>query len=193
MTSHRGCIFTGVVAWLVVSLAAAPLFAQDPPAPRPPPDTEKVEEVEETHERPRQTRRPEGASPVVVREPGISPARYVIGGLVGTFQGFGLGHAIVGEYATTGWMYTVGELMTAGMIFAGVKRGWIDKRRASEVDQAMIFGGMAAFSIVRLFEIADLWSRPRVAALERDADDTAFALTPSIGEESGGVLLHFAW
>lgn len=45
-----------------------------------------------------------------------SVSKYIAGGLLGVWPGFGVGHAIQGRYFDSGWIYTAGE---AGALLAG--------------------------------------------------------------------------
>lgn len=44
--------------------------------------------------------------------------KLTVGALVGTFLGFGSGHAIQGRYAESGWKWTAGEVATFGTMIA---------------------------------------------------------------------------
>jgi len=45
---------------------------------------------------------------------------YIVGGLIDTFViPFGVGQAIEGRYGDTGWIFTVSELASLGVIIAG--------------------------------------------------------------------------
>lgn len=94
----------------------------------------------------------------------ISTARYVIGGVIGTYPvGFGVGHAIQGRYSDKGWIFTAGELGSLVAIYAGLGScvgSMINRNDCSESSAGLVFAGVMGFVGFRVWEIIDLWATP---------------------------------
>lgn len=92
----------------------------------------------------------------------ISNAAYVIGGIVGTYPiGLGLGHAIQGRYSDKGWIFTVGELGSIAVAYAGIGdcfSDWSDRRDSCE--GGLITLGLVGFLGFRIWEAIDVWAAP---------------------------------
>lgn len=94
----------------------------------------------------------------------ISTARYITGGILGTYPiGFGLGHAIQGRWSEDGWFFTAGELGSVSLVVAGIL-GCVDQAfdgsNCSNLESAFIITGAVGFIGFRIWEIADVWSKP---------------------------------
>jgi hypothetical protein len=88
----------------------------------------------------------------------ISTARYVTAGVLGTFPGYGIGHAVAGEWSETGWIFTFGELTAAILIgVTDALSGLSDT--GPEGPPIALFVVYGAFRVV---EIVDIWTRPTV-------------------------------
>ena len=96
----------------------------------------------------------------------IGPGRYVLGGVVGSYIGLGLGHAIQGRYSSRGWIYTVGEVTSAGLIVVGIfPCGLGSDSSASSASSASCLTftiGMAGYIAFRAWEAVDLWVAPLI-------------------------------
>lgn len=102
----------------------------------------------------------------------ITPTRYGIGGAVGSLVGFGIGHAIVGEYHSFGWFFTLTELICMPgipLLAAGVMAiaAWDGKIGVAFDDLITVWSGFFITGLVltlglRIWEIIDLWRRPKV-------------------------------
>lgn len=91
----------------------------------------------------------------------ISSGRYILGGIVGTYPlGFGLGHAIQGRYTEKGWIFTVGELGSIGVLYMGVGRCVNSWDWDSKCDSSLIMAGLIGFVFFRIWEIVDVWATP---------------------------------
>lgn len=42
----------------------------------------------------------------------LTQARYITGGVIGSVVGFGIGHGIVGEYKSMGWVFTMSQALS---------------------------------------------------------------------------------
>ena len=93
---------------------------------------------------------------------GISSARYLTAGVVGTLFGYGLGHAIAHEWSNFGWICTAGEITpllvgaTTG-VFARLDNG-------DPSDDVLPAGLLVGFGVFRVIEMVDIWTRPKVRA-----------------------------
>ncbi len=96
----------------------------------------------------------------------ISTARYVVGGILGTYPvGFGIGHAVQGRWAEDGWVFTAGELGSLSLVVAGIL-GCVDQAfegsNCSDFESAFIVTGAIGFLGFRIWEIVDVWSKPPI-------------------------------
>lgn len=97
----------------------------------------------------------------------IGTGPYVAGGVLGTLLlPFGIGQAIQGRYADTGWIFTVGEVGSLVLVFAGASSTYYAyssttgySRSFSSINGLAIAGaiGFVGFHIA---EIIDLWTGP---------------------------------
>jgi hypothetical protein len=181
------------VAIVSVCLAiASAATAQDPPPPPPPPSDQDRSERSENDQRRDDARRNAAASHVVRKERGISKTRYRIGGIVGTYCGLGIGHAISGEYSSTGWIFTLGEIGSIFLLGYGLTESLGTNSTNPDAGEAKLMAGAVAFSVFRVVEVVDVWTRPTVASV-RQPSDTAFAVGP-VGDEGGlGALFQMRW
>lgn len=199
------CLVASSTAWADPP-APAPPADEQPPAPAEPPSentddtaparqTEHLQTVDQDTSDDADTQDHTARRAATYRAAGqkekISRFRYIAGGLIGTFYGFGIGHAIVGEYSSSGWFYTISEAAAAGVLGYGIARTY-GADYAPQGTAALLLGGSVAILLLRVAEIRDLWTRPEVARLERDTD-TAFAVGPSVTDNSVGALLQWRW
>lgn len=94
----------------------------------------------------------------------ISTARYVTGGILGTYPiGFGVGHAIQGRWSQDGWIFTAGELISVAAIVGGLL-GCVDNafddQKCSDVERTLVGAGVIGFFGFRIWEIVDVWAVP---------------------------------
>jgi hypothetical protein len=135
----------------------------------------------------------------------ISSGQHVGGGLVGTFVGFGIGHAVQGRYIDRGWIFTLGELASMGALVAGVSsclQDSISSRGSRSCDDTFIIGGLVGLLGFRIWEIVDVWGGPawhneRVRELRERApkgpswDRASFYGAPAAGGGRAGLVLRF--
>ena len=190
---HHSTRRFAVAAALFASLfSSTTAFAGPPPPPPPPEDEPTSPAADDTGDE--RTQRNAAAAAAAYRSRGISRVRYAAGGLIGTFYGLGIGHAISGEWTSTGWIFTFGELASFGGILVGFAQV-LENPDADAGEGALIFGSMGALTILRIVEIYDIWTRPEVAEASRveQPSDTAFAVGP-IGADGGfGALFQLRW
>lgn len=94
----------------------------------------------------------------------ISTARYVTGGILGTYPiGFGVGHAIQGRWTQGGWIFTAGELGSLAAVVGGIA-GCVDNTfrndHCSGLESTLIVTGIIGFVGFRIWEIVDVWAAP---------------------------------
>ncbi len=92
------------------------------------------------------------------RKQRLSADKCRTGGLVGTFFGFGVGHAVIGEYGNMGWVFTVGELAGIGLMTGGYYLGISGDESFPKAGLGMILGGCLVTLGFRIWEIVDIWS-----------------------------------
>ncbi len=91
---------------------------------------------------------------------GISSARYVTAGLLGTMVGYGLGHAIAHEWTNFGWICTVGEVTP---LLVGASTGVFARLdNADPSDNVLPAGLLVGYGVFRVIELVDIWTRPKV-------------------------------
>ena len=92
----------------------------------------------------------------------IGPGRYVLGGVVGSYLGLGIGHAIQGRYSfSRGWIFTVGEL-TLIVIMSSSAYPCIHGCSGSSGPGLVMNIGIASYISFRIWEAVDLWVAPLI-------------------------------
>lgn len=90
----------------------------------------------------------------VLKNGDLGAGRYVLGGIVGTYPGLGVGHAVQGRWGTKGWIFTAGET-TSLLVALG---GLISMDSLYDSDGLAIYGlGVLAYSGFHIWEIIDVW------------------------------------
>lgn len=127
---------------------------------------------------------------VTARAEPISTGRYIAGGVLGTTVGLGIGHAVAGEYGSRGWVFTTGELASLGLIIGGFAKGAdASTNGGTSFDggaAAMMIGGAIAHAVFRIWEVIDVWTRPKVRWGEAEE-----AVKPSTPKISAGIVPVF--
>lgn len=98
----------------------------------------------------------------------VSSGQYYAGGAVGTIIGYGIGHAIQGRYADMGWVFTLTEVGSVGIVAGGF--GWMlsnlptgvawKDAKATDLHKgglAMMLTGSLLLAGFRIWEIVDVW------------------------------------
>ena len=94
----------------------------------------------------------------------ISSGQAIGGGLVGTFVGFGIGHAILGKYTESGWKFTAGEAAGVAIGAAGINQ--FDKCELFKDDSKCGNGlstfllGLLIYSGFHIWEMVEVWTIP---------------------------------
>ena len=141
--------------------------------------------------------------PAHADEGGTPKGKYIAGGIVGTAVGFGIGHAIVGEYGSIGWVFTLTESASFLAILVGY--GLIVADAVDCVDSysstcsestpaaglALVYGGALAMSGFHVWEVIDIWTRPLpVVGANEPATEPAvrLAIVPTAMPRGGAGL-----
>lgn len=107
----------------------------------------------------------------ILNEGEISSGQHVGGALAAWSVGFGLGHAIQGRWGKKGWVFTVGESLSLGMVFYALQNV---KGECLDIDAPgnyycepdsprslnVALGAGLAFAGLRVWEIVDSLSGP---------------------------------
>lgn len=91
----------------------------------------------------------------VLKNGELGTERYVLGGIIGTYPGFGIGHAIQGRWGTKGWIFTAGETASLFVIVAGASS--MDFYDENSKGLATVSLGALAFAGFHIWEIIDVW------------------------------------
>ncbi len=83
------------------------------------------------------------------------------GGLLGTFFGFGLGHAVQGRWGDNGWIFTGGEIGAMAVMFSTMADCIDETLDGPQTchEEWLAFSAIA-FGVLRLWEIVNVWSGP---------------------------------
>lgn len=133
--------------------------------------------------------RAEETQPEAKDEIEISVPEYIVGGLLGTTVGFGLGHGVQNRYGQRGWLFTMLEGIAVGVFIVGAAncpgdddpdnggdgdddlfddfaftrnsaRGGILAGSSCPGALAMV-AGVGSFIGFHLWEILDVWAKPK--------------------------------
>lgn len=127
----------------------------------------------------------------------VTRTRYIWGGVVGTAIGFGIGHALVGEYGTWGWFFTTTQvasigipLLTAGIIALSTLSGTLEATGDALISAwgVSFFIGLSLYIGFRLWEIFDVWWRPTTRWEKTNIPTTTVAVTPMFTSKGGWGL-----
>jgi hypothetical protein len=87
----------------------------------------------------------------------LGTTRYVIGGIVGTYPGLGIGHAIQGRWMSKGWIFTAGELVSATVAMSGLTKCLVEAFGQQSCNSSTATVGILGLVIFRVWEIVDVW------------------------------------
>lgn len=139
----------------------------------------------------------------------ISTGEHIGGGVAALFLGFGIGHAVQGRWSDRGWIFTLGETASVGLMIYGLTRtasctlDATDGGGCSDSGLGWIAGGAIAMTGLHLWETIDAFVAPmsynrRVRAAQLRAGRPAYStLTPYVtpvqrGDGAiGGLSLRF--
>ncbi len=124
--------------------------------------------------------------------------RYVAGGALGTFFGFGIGHALQRRYGTDlGWLYTAGEL--GSLVLMGIGAAGADEcsgkgrnyDRCVRRGEIKALAGYLLYTGMRIAEIVAVWlpSEDRYIIVEDGVRRSKMSVLPVFNTESLGLAL----
>ena len=88
----------------------------------------------------------------------LSRTRYAIGGVLGTYPGFGIGHTVQGRWRESGLIFTVGEVGYIIVPFAGLSKCVGDSFYGrGKCDSQLIDIGAVGYLGFKIWEIVDVW------------------------------------
>jgi hypothetical protein len=94
----------------------------------------------------------------------ISQGQHVGGGILGTWLGLGIGHAVQERWTDKGWIFTVGESIGFTFMMAGLVSCIDDSYDydGTETDchEGYFWGGLFTVFALRIWEIVDVWAYP---------------------------------
>ena len=132
-------------------------------------------------------------------EVSMSPFRYVVGGLLSGFPGFGLGHAVQGRWLKDyGWVFTAGELATLTVAsqldeYCSVSSSNYEHCQEREEEYSNIQGYLfTAFAVIKIAEIISAWWPTRLTTLQGSTErDTDLFAIPRKHYLTGGFIGTF--
>lgn len=100
----------------------------------------------------------------------ISSSDEVLGGLLGIYPGFGIGHIVQGRWKQKGWIFTVGEIASLVALTMGIA-GCIEDEfeddsfednndSCSSENNFLLAAGTIGFVGFKIWEIVDVWTAP---------------------------------
>jgi hypothetical protein len=144
----------------------------------------------------------------------ISNEAHIGGGIGALLFGFGIGQAVQGRWSRDGWMFTLGDSAAGGVFMVGLVQTIATcfgepggpSHRCSEDTSPMMWGGLIALGVLRVWQTADAFGVPprhneRVRALRQrlglPPPMPSYSAAPYVapaGQGGGGVAglaLHF--
>lgn len=129
----------------------------------------------------------------------ISNNAYIASGLVSTFFGFGIGHAMQGRYGEAGWIFTaIDGVAFTGTVVSGVAAvgeglGAIfgNQARSSSLSGYFFFGFLALYTGSRIWQIIDTWALPGNYTITENINFSPTLYTTNSGELSLGFSFQY--
>jgi hypothetical protein len=142
----------------------------------------------------------------------VGETQYIVGGVIGTLFGLGIGQAIEQRYVPTGLIITVGEAASIGMMSAGAAQcvantignsfTYPANQTTQNCNSGLLEAGIGLYVGLRIWEIIDVWATPpsinrRYRDLKEHVDRTAsFGVVPAVAtgqSQIDGALLAYQW
>ena len=99
----------------------------------------------------------------IIEQGPISDGRYYGGAALGTYIGFGVGHAIQGRYQDKGWIFTAGQVGSLFVAATGITKCLFDSdtyKEDNSCSNTQLQIGVWGLIIFKGWEIFDLWYTP---------------------------------
>jgi hypothetical protein len=140
---------------------------------------------------------PSGSASEPTSDEHIGVARYVVGGILGVYPGFGIGHAVEGRYKERGWIFTVGEGVSALFVAIGGVDCVVNDALSgqSNCNSGLLELGVIGFFGFKIWEIVDVWaippSRHMISGVEKPKPyEVTFGVIPPRREQPALVALN---
>lgn len=124
----------------------------------------------------------------------MSTGQYVVGGVLGTYPGLGIGHAVQGRWKEKGWIFTTGELVGGVMVGIGAGECLGDAagdalagQKTTNCDSNLLAAGAITFLVFKVWEIIDVWVEPPMSGR------LAFQIAPPTEEKPGMLSLSYRY
>ena len=119
-----------------------------------------------------------------------------ISGLAGTFVGFGVGQAVQGRYLQRGWIFTLGEVGSIGLMLGSVMR--CASSVGDSCSPALMIGGAVGLLAFHTWEVIDVWAAPfghnrrvRAARARAQGGWSGFVMPTGGHSAAAGLALRF--
>ena len=137
----------------------------------------------------------------------LGAVRYAIGGAIGTYSGFGLGHLIQGRWISRGWIFTLGEAVSATAVAVGISDCLIDltlsifRDNYCEQKSLLLNLGLISLAGFKIWGIIDVWGggyihRKNYMHLKKKLnpkDKVSFFVMPQFGPKHVGLNLRLSF
>lgn len=147
-------ILIGAIAVAVFVVSTSTAVAQPGQTPPPPPPG-----YGQPYPVPMQALSPEERA--LLEKGEYTEGQIVGGGLLGTFFGLGIGHAVQGRFKEKGWIFLVGEAAGAYVWI------WTMANCLNDIDddrdrcnEGLLVTSILAVGVLRIWEIVDVWAHP---------------------------------
>jgi hypothetical protein len=143
----------------------------------------------------------------LIQDGEIGAGAHIIGSGAAFFLGFGIGQAIEGRWLDRGWIFTLGETASLGVMIYGLGKSAEsclneDGSSCGSSGVGFVAGGLIAYSGLRLWEVVDAIVAPighnrrvrgaQMRAGMRYSQVTPYLVPPSHGDGAiGGLSLRF--
>lgn len=138
---------------------------------------------------------------IVLDNGDLGPVRYTVGGILGVYPGFGIGHGVQGRWSSRGRIFAGGELVSGFLIIFGVLSTHCSSSGNTLTcsnDATKI--GVLGFVGFKIWEIIDVWyggyrqmkdysSLQDKVLNQSEKTKNSFFLLPSIGPRTAGLQL----
>lgn len=130
----------------------------------------------------------------------LGAVRYTIGGILGVYPGFGIGHGVQGRWSSRGKVITFGEIVSVGVALTGLISCASFSTKNSECSNDATKIGLISFGVFKIWEIIDVWyggyrqmgdykSLEKKLLDQADKPKSSFYLLPSISPRTAGLQL----
>lgn len=151
-----------VLGGVALAQPGAPQPYAPPPQPYPPPQPQPYAPAPSGYQPVVQVQLTADEAEILRRGP-ISDGAHIGGGVASLFVGFGVGQALQGRWGDTGWIFTVGELASMGLMIYGFaqvfEECYGEPCNGSDGVAALLVGALAAGGF-RIWEVVDAFAGP---------------------------------